>query len=79
MFLQDDPNTKMNKEIYQNISKSKVYRDAAKLPILSFPDVIEWLTRRVDHQSITLLDFEGKHVASYQPSMLHQMYHFKQP
>ena len=69
----------MRKEIYQNISKYALYRVAAKPLILPCLYVIECLTSRVDHQSRTLLDFEGKHVASVQPSMLHQMCHFKEP
>ena len=77
-FLKYDPNTEMNEEIYQNISKSRLYRAISKPLILPCLDVIKWLTRRVDHQRKTLLDFEGKHVASYQPSRLHHMYHFKE-
>ena len=36
------------------------------------------MTRKVDHESKTLLDFEGKYVASYQVLVLNQMYHFKE-
>lgn len=79
MFVKDFPSTKISNEIYQNISKSELYRDASKPLILPCMDVIEWLTKRVNHQSRTLLDFEGNHVARYKPSMLHHMYHFKEP
>ena len=36
------------------------------------------MTRRIDHENGTILNFEGKHVASYQAPMLNQMYHFKE-
>ena len=49
-----------------------------KTPILLCPDVIEWITRNVDHQHRSILNFEGKIVASYKPSMINQMYHLKE-
>ena len=79
MLLQDDPSTEISKEIYWNISKSGFYRATTKLLILPCLDVIKWLSGKVDHQSRTILKFEGKHVVSYQPSMLHRMYHLKKP
>ena len=36
------------------------------------------MTRRIDHERRTSLNFDGKHVASYQARMLSQMYHFKE-
>ena len=36
------------------------------------------MNRRIDHESRTILNFEGKHVASYQAPMLNQMYYFKE-
>jgi hypothetical protein len=78
-LLKDDPSTDISKEIYQNISKSRLFKAASKPLILPCPNVIEWLIRRTDHKRITIHNFEGKHVASFQPSMLHHMYHFKEP
>ena len=78
MLLQDDPSTELSKGIYQNNSKSRLYRDVAIAPILPCLDVIEWLTQNIDHQRRTLLDFEGKHVASYQAPLLNHMYQFKE-
>ena len=49
MLLQDDANTKLSKEIYRNIIKSGLHRDAMKTLVLPCPDVIEWITRKVDH------------------------------
>ena len=40
--------------------------------------MIEWITQRVDHDSRTILNFEDKNVASYQATMLNQLYHFKE-
>lgn len=78
MSLQYYPNTKLGKGIYQNISKSGLYRATTKPPILQCPNVIEWLTQNIYHESMTLLDLEGKNVASYQYPLLNHMYHFKE-
>jgi hypothetical protein len=40
--------------------------------------VIEWITRRVDHESRTILNFKDKSVATYQDPLLNQLYHFKE-
>ena len=49
-----------------------------KTLILPCLDVIEWITRKVDHQHLSILNFEGKIVVSYKPSMINQMYHLKE-
>ena len=49
-----------------------------KTPILPCPDVIEWITRKIDHQHRSILNVEGKVVANYKPSMINQMYHLKE-
>ena len=49
-----------------------------KTSILPCLDVIEWITRKVDHQHQSILNFEGKIVASYKASMINQMYHLKE-
>ena len=36
------------------------------------------MTQKIDHESMTLLYLEGKHVASYQDPFLNHMYHFKE-
>ena len=78
MLLQDDASTKLSKEIYRNIVKSRLHRDAVKTPILSCLDVIEWITKKIDHQHRSILNFEGIVVAHYNPSMINQMYHLKE-
>lgn len=78
MLLQDEPSTEMRKGINKNISRSGLYRATTKPPILPCPDVVEWMTKRIDHESIAILNFEGKHVASYQALVLDQLYHFKE-
>ena len=50
MLLQDDASTELSKEIYLNIVKSGLHRAIVKTPILSCLDVIEWITRKIDHQ-----------------------------
>ena len=57
VMLQDDPSTYLSKGIYKNISKSWLYRVAAKTPVLPCLDVIEWMTWRIDHESRTILNF----------------------
>ena len=36
------------------------------------------MTQRIDHESRTILNFEEKHVSSYQVIFPNQMYHFKE-
>jgi hypothetical protein len=64
VLLQDDPNIDLSKGIHHNISKFGLYRVVAKPPILPCPDIIEWMTQNIDHESRTLLDFDGKHAES---------------
>ena len=49
-----------------------------KTHVLSCPDVIEWITRKIDHQHRSILNAEGKVVANYKPSMINQIYHLKE-
>ena len=49
-----------------------------KTLMLPCPDIIKWITRRIDHQHRSILNIEGKVVASYKPSMINQMYHLKE-
>lgn len=67
MLLQDDPCKELRKDIYRNISKSELYRVAAKPLILLCLNVIEGMTRKVDNSNRNILNFKGKQVASYQP------------
>ena len=71
MLLQDDPCMELIKEIYKNISKSGLYRAIANPFILSCLDVVEWMTRKVDHSNMILLNFKENHVARYQPYTIH--------
>ena len=50
MLLQDDASTELSKEIYHNIIKLGLHRVAIKTLVLPCSDVIEWITRKVDHQ-----------------------------
>jgi hypothetical protein len=45
---------------------------------LSCTDVIEWITRKIDHQHRSILNAEGKDVANYKPSLINQIYHLKE-
>ena len=77
VLLQDDPSTKLSKGIYKNIIKSGLQWETTRTPVLLCPDVIEWITQRVDHENREILKLEDKSVASYQASILNQLYHFK--
>ena len=78
VLLQDDISIELSKEIYKNIIKSRLHREATRTPILLFPYVIEWITWRVDHEKRKILNFEDKSVASCKESVLNQIYHFKE-
>ena len=40
--------------------------------------MIEWITRKVDHENREILNLEDKSVASYKASIFNQIYHFKE-
>ena len=78
VLLQNDVSTELSKDIYKNIIKLGLHRATVKTHVLSCPDVIEWITRKIDHQHQSILNAEGKVVANYNPSMINQIYHFKE-
>ena len=78
MLLQDDVSTELSKEVYKNIIKSGLHRAARKTLVLPCPNVIEWITRKIDHEHRSILNYEGKSVASYKASVFNQMYHLKE-
>lgn len=70
VLLQNDASTELSKEIYNNIIKSGLHRATVKTPVLSCLDVIEWITIKIDHQHLSILNVKGKVVANYKPSMI---------
>ena len=50
MLLQYDLSTELSKEVYKNIIKSGLHRAVVKTPVLPCSDVIEWITRKIDHE-----------------------------
>ena len=78
MLLHNDASTELSKEIYKNIIKSGLHRATIKTLVLSCPDVIEWITRKIDHQHRSILNVKEKVVANYKPSMINQIYHLKE-
>ena len=78
VLLQNDANTELSKEIYKNIIKSGLHRATVRTPVLPCLDVVEWITRKIDHQHQSILNVEGKVVANYKPSMINQIYHLKE-
>ena len=78
MLLQDDVSTELSKEIYKNIIKFGLHRAVVKTPVLPCPDVIEWITWKLDHENRSILNFENKSVASYRASIFNQIYLLKE-
>ena len=78
MLLQNDASTKLSKEIYKNIIKSGLHKATVKILILPCLDVVEWITRKINHQHRSFFNVEGKVVANYKPSMINQIYHLKE-
>ena len=77
MLLQNVVSIELSKEVYNNIIKFGLHRAVVKTPVLPCPDVIEWITRKTDHENRSILNYENKSVASYKASVLNQMYHLK--
>jgi hypothetical protein len=50
MLLQDDVSTEMSKEVYNNIIKYGLQRVVVKTLVLPCPNVIEWITMKIDHE-----------------------------
>ena len=67
----------LSKDIYKNIIKSRLHRAAIKTSVLPCPDVIEWITWKLDHENRVVLNSKDKSVASYKAPMFNQIYHFK--
>ena len=67
--------TKLSKEVYKKIIKFGIHRAVVKTLVPPCPDVIEWITRKIDHQHRSIFNYEGKHVVSYKSSVFNQMYH----
>ena len=78
MLLQNDASTKLSKDIYKNIIKLGLHRAIVKTPILPCSDVVEWITRKINHQHRSILNSKGKVVANYKPSMVNKIYHLKE-
>ena len=64
--------------MYKNIIKYGLHRAVVKTLVFPYPDVIEWITRKIDHQHLSILNYEDKSVANYKASIFNQMYHLKE-
>ena len=78
MLLQDDASTEMSKEVYKNIIKSGLHRAVVKTLVLPCLDVIEWITRKIDHEHRSILNYENQSATIYKASVFNQMYHLKE-
>ena len=70
VLLQNDASTELSKNIYNNIIKSGLHRATVRTLVLPCPDVVEWITRKIDHQHRYIFNVEGKAVANSKPSMI---------
>ena len=78
MLFQNDVRTELRKEVYKNIIKSGLYRAVVKTPVLPCPDVIEWITWKIDHENRSILNSENKSVDNYKASVFNKIYHLKE-
>lgn len=68
----------LSKEVYKNIIKSGLHRVAIKTLVLPCPDVIEWITRKIDNENREILNSENESVNNYKASVFNQIYHLKE-
>ena len=45
--------------MYKNIIKSRLHRAVVKTSVLTCLDVIEWITRKIDHEHRSILNYEN--------------------
>ena len=50
-LLQDDVSTELSKQAYKFIIKFGLHRATVKTLALPCPNVIEWITRKIDHEN----------------------------
>ena len=74
-LMKDDISIELSKEIYRNIIKCWLHWAYIKTLVLPFPNVIEQITRKVNHENKAILRFENKSVVSYKALVL---YHFEE-
>ena len=78
ILLQDEVSTELRNEVYKNIIKFGLHRASIKTTILSCPNVIEWITQKIDHVNRSIPNSKNKSVASYKQSFFNQIYHLKE-
>lgn len=78
MILQEYVRIELSNEVFKNIIKSGLHRAVVKTLVMPCPDVIEWITRKIDHENREILNSENESVASYKASSFNQIYHFKE-
>ena len=65
ILLQDGVSIELSKEVYKNIIKFGLHRAVVKTLVLPCLDVIEWITRKIDHENRLIPNSKKKSVASY--------------
>ena len=78
MLLQNDASIELSKDVYKNIIKSRLHRATIKTLVLPCPDVIQWITRKIDHENRSILNSENKTIAIYKDLVFNQIYHLKE-
>ena len=78
MLFQNDVRNELSKKVYKNIIKFGLHRTTVKTLVLPCPDVIEWITQKIDHENISILNSEKKNVANYKALVFNQIYHLKE-
>ena len=65
LLLEDYISIELGKDIYRNIIKSGLHLEAIKTLVLPCPDVIEWITQKIDHENREILNLEDKSVSNW--------------
>ena len=51
MLMQNDVSTELIKEVYTNIINYGLHKAVVKTLVLPCSDMIEWITRKIDHEN----------------------------
>jgi len=64
--------------VYNITIKFELHRAVVKTLVLPCPDVIEWITRKIDHENRSIINYEDKSVSHYKDIVFNQLYHLKE-
>lgn len=77
--MKELPKDLEDREVYENVKKSRFQKVACRYPVLPFFDAIKWIIQCLETKNIFLNNVSGQQLASYQPHNLHSYYKFPKP